>query len=151
MDDFAGRRAYFEAYLTRRAPDAGQRFTCPCCAYPTLPDRGHYEICSLCGWEDDNQDDPDADQVWGGPNSDYSLSEARHNFAEYLIMYRLSESRIFPQNPRLLTMKRSLIEVYQRLTMASVPLEHSSMAEEEKALVHAMVIVPQRVVPLPGR
>ena len=151
MDDFADRRAGFEAYLARRPPEAGGRFTCPCCAYPTLPERGHYEICPLCNWEDDNQDDPDADRVWGGPNSDYSLSESRRNFAEYLIMYRLSESRIFPQNPQLLSMKRSLMEVYQRMAKASALSEHSSLIEEEKNLVHAMVIVPQQKLPLPGR
>jgi hypothetical protein len=151
MEDFANRRVWFEAYLKRRAPEAGERYTCPCCAYPTLTERDEYEICPLCGWEDDNQDDPDADQVWGGPNSDYSLSEARRNFAEYMIMYRLSESRIFPQNPRLLAMKRSLMEVYQRMASASVPQEHSSLAEEEKTMLHAMVIVPQQIVPLPGR
>lgn len=56
------------------------RFKCPCCGYPTLDERAAYDICVLCNWEDDGQDDPNADEVWGGPNAGYSLTEARKNF-----------------------------------------------------------------------
>jgi hypothetical protein len=141
MDDFADRRAYFEAYLKRRAPEAGERFTCPCCAYPTLPDRGHYEICPLCGWEDDNQDDPDADQVWGGPNSDYSLSEARRNFAEHLTQYRVSDISAFAgsQSPGWLSLKRALMEVYGRMALAVSTAEHAALLAEEQAALDAML------------
>lgn len=31
--------------------------TCPCCGYPLLWERGMYEICPLCWWEDDGLDD----------------------------------------------------------------------------------------------
>ena len=34
-----------------------------CCAYPTLSTRGIHDICDLCWWEDDGQDDPNADDV----------------------------------------------------------------------------------------
>jgi hypothetical protein len=64
------------------------RFQCPCCGYPTLNEFASYEICELCNWEDDGQSDKDADEVRGGPNSDYSLTEARHNFAQFRVMYR---------------------------------------------------------------
>lgn len=50
--------------------------------------RGDYEICLLCDWEDDNQNDLQAKEVWGGSNEDYSLEEARTNFEKSLIMYR---------------------------------------------------------------
>ena len=63
------------------------KFSCPCCGYPTLCERGRYDICELCNWEDDGQDDPHADEVWGGPNYTYSLAEARINFQRYRIMY----------------------------------------------------------------
>ena len=33
---------------------------CPCCGYLTLDERGGYEICPVCYWEDDGQDDHDA-------------------------------------------------------------------------------------------
>jgi hypothetical protein len=28
-------------------------FPCPCCNHQTITERGCYEICDLCGWEDD--------------------------------------------------------------------------------------------------
>ncbi len=72
------------------------RATCPCCGYPTINGRAALDICPLCGWEDDGQDDADRkppgaplpDAVVGGVNHDYSLSEARENFAQYVTMYR---------------------------------------------------------------
>lgn len=60
---------------------------CPCCGYPTLSGRGDYEICLICWWEDDGQDDVDADEVFGGPNGPYSLTQARRNFADHFDMY----------------------------------------------------------------
>lgn len=39
-----------------------------------------FEICPVCFWEDDGQDDHDADHVRGGPNRGLSLTEARRNF-----------------------------------------------------------------------
>ena len=59
------------------------KFKCPCCGYRTLNERGGFEICPVCFWEDDGQDDHDADDVRGGPNSDLSLSDARRNFREF--------------------------------------------------------------------
>ncbi|WP_091380332.1 CPCC family cysteine-rich protein [Actinokineospora alba] len=54
---------------------------CPCCGFLTLGERGGYEICSVCFWEDDGQDDHDADSVRGGPNGSLSLTKARRNYA----------------------------------------------------------------------
>ncbi|MGJ4931997.1 CPCC family cysteine-rich protein [Bradyrhizobium sp. HKCCYLS2038] len=59
--------------------DAGYR--CPCCRFLTLGERGGFEICAVCYWEDDGQDDHDADVVRGGPNGALSLTDARRNFA----------------------------------------------------------------------
>jgi hypothetical protein len=53
---------------------------CPCCGYLTLRERGGYAICPVCFWEDDGQDDPHADEVWGGPNGRLSLTAARENY-----------------------------------------------------------------------
>lgn len=52
---------------------------CPCCGYVTLPSRGAYDICPICLWEDDGQDDGDAEDKRGGPNG-VSLTAARINF-----------------------------------------------------------------------
>jgi len=57
-----------------------QAYRCPCCGYLTLHGRGGYEICTVCFWEDDGQDDHDADEIRGGPNKDFSLTMARDNF-----------------------------------------------------------------------
>lgn len=53
---------------------------CPCCGKRTLGERGGFEICAVCFWEDDGQDDADADVVRGGPNGTLSLTEARANY-----------------------------------------------------------------------
>lgn len=50
---------------------------CPACGRATLAQRNGYDICSFCNWEDDGQDTPNADEVFGGPNGDLSLTEAR--------------------------------------------------------------------------
>lgn len=56
---------------------------CPCCKFKTLDSRGGYDICPVCFWEDDGQDDHDADVVRGGPNGRLSLSQARSNYLQY--------------------------------------------------------------------
>ena len=61
----------------------GDRLACPCCGYITLSERGGHDICNVCFWEDDGQDDEDADVIRGGPNGKLSLSEARRNFADF--------------------------------------------------------------------
>jgi len=53
---------------------------CPCCGCKTLATRGAYDICPVCFWEDDGQDDDDADETLGGPNGDLSLTAGRANF-----------------------------------------------------------------------
>ena len=60
--------------------EEAKTYRCPCCNYKTLCGRGGYEICPVCFWEDDGQDQPDADIVLGGPNGTLSLTEARSNF-----------------------------------------------------------------------
>jgi len=55
-------------------------FRCPCCGCRTLDARADYDICPVCFWEDDGQDDPDAGAVRGGPNGALSLTRARANY-----------------------------------------------------------------------
>jgi len=66
---------------------------CPCCGYRTLSKRGDDEICQVCYWHDDGQDDPKADEVWGGPNKHLSLSQARTNFR--LLVVRRGAATLF--------------------------------------------------------
>ena len=77
----------FQAYVDRlknhsvvAESRAGLNYSCPCCGYKTLRERGGFEICKVCFWEDDGQDEHDADDVRGGPNGALSLSRARANF-----------------------------------------------------------------------
>lgn len=89
------------------------RLDCPCCGYPTLGGRGEFQICSICWWEDDGQDDESAERINDGPNRSYSLTEGRLNFGEYLCQYRPSDSRFKKQQiEELLTLKRELIQYY---------------------------------------
>jgi hypothetical protein len=67
-------------FILREAKKDQSLVRCPCCRYYTLEERGGYEVCPVCYWEDDGQDDPHADEVRGGPNADLSLTQARINF-----------------------------------------------------------------------
>ncbi|WP_408636588.1 CPCC family cysteine-rich protein [Novosphingobium aquimarinum] len=53
---------------------------CPCCYNRTLNERGSFEICPVCFWEDDGQDNHDAEVVRGGPNGGLSFTVARSNY-----------------------------------------------------------------------
>jgi hypothetical protein len=76
--------------LTRRNPEAwfhvhfpvDTRFRCPCCGYRTLKAPDALELCPVCWWEDDGQEDEDASEVRLTVNGELSLSEARLHFAE---------------------------------------------------------------------
>jgi hypothetical protein len=104
-------------------------FLCPCCYFPTLTERQGFEICPLCNWEDDGQDNHNADKVLGGPNQSYSLTEARHNFKKYFTSYRPSDSYHFQRTTEkktidgkiisdLVEIKKQIIEKYN-LAMAT--------------------------------
>jgi hypothetical protein len=58
-------------------------YCCPCCGFKTLHERAGYELCPVCFWEDDGQDDHDADEVRGGPNGTLSLTQSRINFRTF--------------------------------------------------------------------
>jgi hypothetical protein len=73
---------YKELDNAREPRRDGVLYECPCCRYPTLMERGRYDICAVCFWEDDGQDDHDADLVRGGPNRLLSLTQARMNYEE---------------------------------------------------------------------
>src|SRR5262245_22484055 len=129
--NFGERRKFFDAYGTGQNeqaagwPPKGARFTCPCCGYPTLSALAEYEICALCSWEDDGQDDRDADLVRCGPSGSFSLVEARENFERYLVMYPPElDTRVGgPDSLREREVKRTLIASYDRTTESPLPEE----------------------------
>jgi hypothetical protein len=83
------RSKWFENYceaLEKRSTFAGRDggpYRCPCCDCKTLDERGGFDVCPVCFWEDDGQDDADADTVRGGPNGGLSLTIARRNYREF--------------------------------------------------------------------
>ncbi len=79
--DLVERRKIFDEYLKKNDI---KLFTCPSCGYPILSERDGYEICSICNWEDDGQDNETADEIWGGPNASLSLTESRLQIGKML-------------------------------------------------------------------
>ena len=69
--------------VTKEPAADGSFYRCPCCGSRTLRERGVFEMCPVCWWEDDGQDDHDADEVRGGPNGVFSLSQARQNYRQF--------------------------------------------------------------------
>jgi len=71
----------------------------------------------LCNWEDDGQNDDDANEVRGGPNSDYSLAQARENFNRYRVMHEPGrDQRITGKDTQLAyDTKGLLMEAFTRL------------------------------------
>jgi hypothetical protein len=56
-----------------------KKYKCPCCGYYTLEDEpGHFDICPVCGWEDDNLQ-ADEPNYAGGANR-INLNQARENY-----------------------------------------------------------------------
>jgi Cysteine-rich CPCC len=59
------------------------RFRCPCCGHRTLDAPGAMQLCPVCWWEDDGQEDKDAHEVRLTVNGQLSLNEARTYYAQY--------------------------------------------------------------------
>jgi len=81
-DERKGRVGWFDGYVTalESVPPSALPIRCLCCFCRTMESRAGFEICPVCFWEDDGQDDHDADVVRGGPNGRLSLTAARANY-----------------------------------------------------------------------
>ena len=134
------RDPYLKVALTARG--SGCTVRCPCCGYYTLSEARAYEICTLCWWEDDGQDDPRADEVWGGPNHDYSLTQCRENFAKHLTMYRPEDANFerCSANPEL---KRRCMQEFQRVSQLRDPSQFMLLLEELNVLVKSLRPFPR--------
>ena len=62
--------------------NVGNQYRCPCCGYRTLAAPAVLDLCPVCWWEDDGQEDEDASEVRFTVNGQLSLSEARMHFVE---------------------------------------------------------------------
>lgn len=65
---------------------------CPCCGYRTLDERGGYDICPVCFWEDDGTSDVDRHS---GPNH-MTLREARANFQRFGAVTEADLAHVLP-------------------------------------------------------
>lgn len=88
VKEFKRRREIFNEYIEKNNVKSA---TCPSCGYPTLLNKGGDEICEICRWEDDGQDDENADEILGGPNGKLSLTDSRLSIGKKLLI--LSESK----------------------------------------------------------
>ena len=66
---------------------------------PTLVKRANDEICQVCFWHDDGQDDDEAELVWGGPNGSLSLTQARANYKVFGACEEKFLSNVRPPKP----------------------------------------------------
>lgn len=141
VDEMNERRSWFESNCERvalrdQAPKRGCLYTCPCCGYPTLPERSVYEICPLCWWEDDGQDDFNANAVLGGPNYNYSLTGARANFEQHLVIYPPPEDRRVsgPDSASEREIKQHVISLFTEMRTADRADDPALWQEIETAL-----------------
>lgn len=72
-----------DRFVNVSKPADGNPCACPCCGYLTLAERGAHQICPVCYWEDDGQDDHDVTVIRGGPNKELNLARARNNFVTF--------------------------------------------------------------------
>jgi hypothetical protein len=109
------------------------RHLCPCCRLPTVANPGDSESCDVCWWEDDGQGDSDADVVRGGSNGDYSLAEARRNFAAHGSMFRPGDRTHRwsgrPLSPEAQTLLGKVLAAGERFRAATTP-DQEEMAIE---------------------
>lgn len=56
-------------------------YRCHCCGFYTLSEPGAWEVCPVCGWEDDPAQFRDPHRE-GGANP-YSLMQAREHFRQH--------------------------------------------------------------------
>lgn len=105
---------------------------CPVCGYDTLTKEGGYEICYICGWEDEllaRKISPE--EIPGGPNGDYSLSEARNNFKKYMTMYRPSDPiYLMDKTKEKDEAKKNIINALNKLSTCITNTERKNLEKE---------------------
>jgi hypothetical protein len=97
LDENTGRLCEYTDSPDSQPP--GLPLRCPSCGCRTLGERDGFEICPVCFWEDDGQDDHDADVVRGGPNGSLSLTQARANYLQYGACEKCMVGNVRPPRP----------------------------------------------------
>lgn len=110
--------------------ELGASFTCPSCGYPTLSERGGYEICILCSWEDNGQDNENADEVWGGPNHELSLNDNR-------VLFETNKKSNWTESGReqwFAPVRKRIIDCFERILVETTPVKRAAISKELPAL-----------------
>lgn len=74
-----GKRRQVRRWRARQAARPEAHLPCHCCGCLTIRERGSYEICKVCFWEDDPGQTPEFDE--GGANP-LGLEDARKNYRD---------------------------------------------------------------------
>lgn len=89
-----------------------QLVACPCCGYCTLDSPADFDICTVCWWEDDGQDnDTAADE--SGANGGLTLVAARVDFLRDGIYDPAREDLRAHQQPREMFVRGRVFELAQ--------------------------------------
>jgi len=99
LDKLQRRQKFFSEHFPKIKGMKGHSFvqeldlpnTCPVCGFYSLGERDSWEICGICYWEADGQDEYNKDNVKGGPNGNHSL--ASYRTALYSSIEKSKESR----------------------------------------------------------
>lgn len=150
---FRARRAHYDTYL--QANDVPLH-TCPGCGFPTMTSRCDFDICLVCAWIDDGEDDQadsilDALRMPGieisGPNRELSLKENRLNIGRMLeINADLKEGETDPDVARVINTiafyRQRSQEIENRLTGNEHPQDHIWLEwlEIRKDMLMALVV-----------
>lgn len=112
------------------------RVCCPCCGYPTLVAKSRNEICRLCDWQDDGEDDAteQAQPYVGGANGAFTLAQARANAMAHGSMYGTKPPSFAGQTtPQSQKLKAELVACYNSLLRAQ-PQNYPSIWQQALGL-----------------
>lgn len=72
------------------------------------------DICPVCFWEGDGQDDHDVAVVRGGPNGSLSLEQARRNFLAFGASEERRRAHVRPARPEELSEGKQSLRICAR-------------------------------------
>jgi hypothetical protein len=91
ISEILKRREYFDMSFppiercdARRDISYSLSNSCPICGYMTLASRCDHDICGICFWQDDGQDNPEAEKNYIGPNDAHSINKFRIEIFDWL-------------------------------------------------------------------
>ena len=99
MSELRGEAVTEPVKWVREPEQFAKAFRCPCCKFKTLHGRGQDEICRVCFWHDDGQDEADAERVLAGPNGLLSLRQAQINFKRIGAIDERWKRKVRPPQP----------------------------------------------------